>query len=37
MGRGIEIREASIRVRFSLNGKMVVRTLMVDDRPMPPT
>jgi integrase len=37
MGRGIEIREASIRVRFSVAGRMVVRTLMVNDAPMPPT
>jgi integrase len=37
MGRGIEVREASIRVRFSLNGKMQARTLMVGGNPMPPT
>jgi integrase len=37
MGRGIEVRESSIRLRFSLKGKMVSRTLVVNGEPMPPT
>jgi integrase len=38
MGRsGIDVREKSIRVTFTLNGKQERHTLMMNGRPMPPT
>lgn len=37
MGRGIEVRESSIRLRFSVNGQKLAKTLMVNGEPMPPT
>lgn len=35
--RGVEVREASIRLSFALNGQRVRRTLLVNGEPMKPT
>ncbi|MDB5760174.1 MAG: putative integrase [Burkholderia sp.] len=34
---GVEIRELSLRIVFSYNGRQVRETLYLDNKPMPPT
>ena len=36
-GSGVEIRESSLRLRFTFEGKRHIQTLMLNGEAMPPT